>query len=110
VGVYGVISYMVTQGTHDIGLRMALGAQQRNILGLVVKQGMALAAIGIVAGLVGAFSLTRVMASLLFGVSATDAVTFSAVTLFLVATALVASYVPALRAMRVDPVVALHYE
>jgi len=110
VGVYGVISYMVTQRTHDIGLRMAVGAQQRNILGLVVKQGMALAAIGIVAGLVGAFSLTRVMASLLFGVSATDAVTFSAVTLFLVATALVASYVPALRAMRVDPVVALHYE
>jgi ABC-type antimicrobial peptide transport system permease subunit len=110
VGVYGVISYMVTQGAHDIGLRMALGAQQRNILGLVVKQGMALAAIGIVAGLMGAFSLTRVMASLLFGVSATDVVTFSAVTLFLVAIALVASYVPALRATRVDPVVALHYE
>jgi predicted permease len=110
VGVYGVISYMVTQGTHDIGLRMALGAQQRNILGLVVKQGMALAAIGIVAGLMGAFSLTRVMATLLFGVSATDVVTFSAVTLFLVAIALVASYVPALRATRVDPVVALHYE
>src|ERR1035438_2336097 len=81
---------MVTQGTHDIGLRMALGAQQRNILGLVVKQGMALAAIGIVAGLMGAFSLTRVMATLLFGVSATDVVTFSAVTLFLVAIALVA--------------------
>jgi predicted permease len=110
VGVYGVISYMVTQGTHDIGLRMALGAQQRNILGLVVKQGMALAAIGIVAGLMGAFSLTRVMATLLFGVSATDVVTFSVVTLFLVAIALVASYVPALRATRVDPVVALHYE
>ena len=110
VGVYGVISYMVTQGTHDIGLRMALGAQQRNILGLVVKQGMALAAIGIVAGLMGAFSLTRVMATLLFGVSATDVATFSVVTLFLVAIALVASYVPALRATRVDPVVALHYE
>jgi predicted permease len=110
VGVYGVISYMVTQGTHDIGLRMALGAQQRDILWLVVRQGMALAAIGIVAGLIGAFSLTRVMATLLFGVSATDGITFSAVTLFLAAIALLASYVPALRATRVDPVVALHYE
>jgi ABC-type antimicrobial peptide transport system permease subunit len=110
VGVYGVISYMVTQGTHDIGLRMALGAQQRNILGLVVRQGMTLAIIGMVAGLIGALSLTRVMATLLFGISATDVVTFSAVTLFLAAIALVASYVPALRATRVDPVVALHYE
>ena len=110
VGVYGVMSYLVTQGTHDIGLRMALGAQQRNILGLVVGQGMSLAAIGIVVGLIGAFSLTRVMATLLFGVSATDGLTFSAVALFLAAIALVASYVPALRATRVDPVVALHYE
>jgi predicted permease len=110
VGVYGVISYMVTQGTHDIGLRMALGAQPRNILGLVVRQGMTLAAIGMVVGLIGAFSLTRVMATLLFGISATDTVTFSAVTLFLGAIALVASYVPALRATRVDPVIALHYE
>jgi predicted permease len=110
VGVYGVMSYLVTQGTHDIGLRMALGAQQRNILGLVVGQGMSLAAIGIVVGLIGAFSLTRVMATLLFGVSARDGLTFSAVALFLAAIALVASYVPALRATRVDPVVALHYE
>jgi predicted permease len=110
VGVYGVISYMVTQGTHDLGLRMALGAQQRDILGLVVRQGVTLTGVGIVAGLIGAFSLTRVMATLLFGVSATDAVTFSVVTLFLVAIALVASYVPAMRATRVDPVVALHYE
>jgi predicted permease len=110
VGVYGVMSYMVTQGTHDIGVRMALGAQQRNILGLVVRQGMALAAIGIVAGLIGAASLTRVMSTLLFGVSSTDALTFSAVTLFLATIALLASCVPALRAMRVDPLVALHYE
>ena len=110
VGVYGVISYMVTQGTHDIGLRMALGAQPRDILGLVVRQGMALTGIGIVAGLIGAFSLTRVMATLLFGVSAIDGLTFSGVTLFLLAIALLASYVPALRATRVDPVVALHYE
>ena len=110
VGVYGVISYMVTQGTHDLGLRMALGAQQRDILGLVVRQGMTLTGVGIVAGLIGAFSLTRVMATLLFGVSATDAVTFSAVAVFLLVIALGASYVPALRATRVDPVVALHYE
>jgi predicted permease len=110
VGVYGVMSFLVTQGTHDIGVRIALGAQQRNILGLVARQGLGLAAIGIGAGLLGAWSLTRVMSSLLFGVSATDSVTFSAVALFLGAIALLATYVPARRAMRVDPMVALRYE
>ena len=83
VGVYGVMSYLVSQSTHDIGVRVALGAQPGNILGLVVRQGMELAAIGIVGGLIGALVLTRVMASLLFGVSATDALTFSAVALIL---------------------------
>ncbi|HLK18045.1 MAG TPA: ABC transporter permease [Bryobacteraceae bacterium] len=110
VGIYGVISYMVTQGMHDLGLRMALGAQRQDILGLVVRQGLTLTGAGIFAGLIGAFTLTRVMASLLFNVSATDVATFSSVTVFLVVIALLASYVPALRATRVDPVIALHYE
>lgn len=110
VGIYGVISYMVTQGMHDLGLRMALGAQRLDILSLVVRQGMTLTGAGIFAGLIGAFTLTRVMASILFNVSATDLATFSAVTAFLIVIALLASYVPALRATRVDPVIALHYE
>src|SRR5205085_2547263 len=79
VGVYGVMSYLVSQSTHDIGVRIALGAQPGNIIGLVVRHGMELTAIGIAGGLIGAIVLTRVMASLLFGVSVTDAVTFSAV-------------------------------
>jgi ABC-type antimicrobial peptide transport system permease subunit len=110
VGIYGVISYLVTQGTHDIGVRIALGAQPRNIRGMVVRQGLELTAIGVAAGLVGAFLLTRVMSSLLFGVSATDAATFVAVAVFLAAVALLASYIPALRATRVDPMIALRDE
>ena len=110
VGVYGVMSHLVTQGAHDIGVRMALGAERSRILLMVLRQGLELTGAGIVMGLLGAAALTRVMASLLFGVSATDLITFSTVPLILIATALVASYVPALRATRVDPVVALRDE
>ena len=110
VGVYGVMSHLVTQGTHDIGVRMALGAQQGNIVGLVVRQGMELAGLGIAAGMLGAFLLTRVMASLLYGVKTTDAATFSIVPLLLAAIAALASYVPARRATRVDPMLALREE
>ena len=110
VGIYGVLSYLVTRSTHDIGVRVALGAQPGDIIGLVVRQGMELAAIGIVAGLAGAAALTRVMGSLLFGVSATDAATFVAVAALLAAVAFAASVIPARRATRVDPIVALREE
>ena len=110
VGVYGVMSYLVTQGTHDIGVRMALGAQRSSIVRMVVRHGAELTAAGIVLGLIGAAALTRVMASLLFGVSTTDLATFSVVPLILGAIALLASCLPALRATRVDPVVALRDE
>jgi putative ABC transport system permease protein len=110
VGVYGVLSHLVTRGAHDIGVRMALGADRDRILMMVLRRGLELTGIGIVVGLVGAAALTRVMASLLFGVSTTDAMTFSTVSLLLIATAMLASYVPARRATRVDPVVALREE
>jgi len=110
VGVYGVMSYLVSQSTHDIGLRVALGAQRGNILALVVRQGMLLAAIGIGAGLIGAAALTRVMASLLFGVGATDGLTFGSVALILAAVAFAATAIPARRATNVDPMVALREE
>ena len=110
VGVYGVISYLVTQSTHDIGVRVALGAQAGQILGLVVRQGLALAAVGIAAGLIGAAVLTRLMSSLLFGVSATDALTFGAVAAILAAVVCTATIIPARRATGVDPMVALREE
>jgi predicted permease len=110
VGLYGVMSKIVTQGTHDIGVLVTLGARPGNIIGLVVRQGMLLAGIGIALGLLGATVLTRVMASLLFGVSATDAVTFGAVPALLAAVAFAAAVIPAWRATRVDPMVALREE
>ena len=110
VGVYGVMSHLVSQGTHDIGVRMALGAERSRILSMVFRQGMELTGAGVAIGLVGAVLLTRVMASLLFGVSATDVATFATVAAVLIATAALATYVPALRATRVDPVTALRDE
>jgi predicted permease len=110
VGIYGVMSHLVSQGTHDIGVRMALGAQRSRIVGMILRQGAELTIAGVAAGLIGAAALTRVMATLLFGVGTHDLVTFATVPLLLGGIALVATYLPALRATRVDPVVALREE
>ena len=109
-GVYGVLSYSVSQRTHEVGIRMALGAGRRDVLRLFMGQGMALVLLGLAIGLGGAFVLTRLMSSLLFGVSTTDAVTFVVVALVLMVVGVLACYLPARRATRVDPLVALRYE
>jgi putative ABC transport system permease protein len=110
IGIYGVLAYLVTLRRHEFGVRLALGAQSGSLLRLVLRQGLALAAIGIAIGLFGSIMLTRVLETLLFGVSTRDAKTFLVVAILLLVAALVACYVPARRAARADPIAALRAE
>ena len=110
VGIYGVMSYSIAQRTREIGLRIALGAQKSDVLKMILRQGLRFVAAGLAIGLAASFALTRVMASLLFGISATDPATFVSISLVLIAVALLASYIPAVRAMKIDPMLALRYQ
>jgi putative ABC transport system permease protein len=110
VGIYGVMAYSVTERTHEIGIRLALGAQQSDVLRLVVREGMMLAAVGAAAGVAGSFLLTRVLTGLLYQVEATDPVIFASVPFIFAVVAFLANYIPARRAARVDPMIALRWE
>jgi predicted permease len=110
IGIYGVMAYLVTQGTREIGIRMALGANQRTVLKLVVKQGMTLAVGGVIIGLIAALAFSRLVSGLLFGVKSTDPLTFAGIAILLTIVALFASYIPARRAARIDPMVCLRSE
>jgi ABC-type antimicrobial peptide transport system permease subunit len=110
IGIYGLMHYFVAQRTNEIGVRIAMGALYRDVLGLVLRQGMMMAAVGITAGLLGAFGVTRLLASLLFGVTPTDALTFAAAPIVLLGVAALACWIPAHRAARIDPMIALRQE
>jgi putative ABC transport system permease protein len=110
IGLYGVMAYSVSRRTHEIGIRRALGAGEGSVLAMIVRQGMTLSLLGVAAGLGCALALSRLMSSILFGVSPTDPATFAVVAALLVAVAMLATYVPARRAARVDPMTALRYE
>jgi putative ABC transport system permease protein len=110
IGVYGVMAYLVSEQTHEIGIRMALGAPRENVLGMIFRRGMLTAATGLAAGLAAAYALARLMASLVWGVTTTDPATFIGIAVTLIAAAALAIYIPARRAMHIDPIVALRYE
>jgi putative ABC transport system permease protein len=110
IGVYGVMAYMVSEQTHEIGIRMALGAERQNVLGMIFRKGMLTIGAGLAVGLPLAWGFARLMASLIFGVTANDAATFVTIPLALIAAASLAIYVPARRATKIDPIVALRYE
>ena len=110
IGIYGVMAYSVSQRTQEIGVRMALGAAGRDVFGLIVRQGMTLVLGGLVAGVAGALGMARLLTNLLFGVDSTDPVTFAATIFLMTAVALLACWIPARRATKVDPLVTLRYE